>query len=111
MAVHVRTGYFVKEKVGNMVRWARNELGDDVVPETLQHAILRRSETEMLYVVGILKTHEIEIEERDWDGITSSVAIPDEFKSLVSAIRAKESMHDKFWRYLELFCEIVSNEL
>lgn len=53
MAIHVRTGYFVKEKVGNMIRWARNQLGDEVIPETLQYAILKHSKTEMLYVEGI----------------------------------------------------------
>lgn len=42
MAVQIKTDCFVTEKVTFLIRWARNELGDEVIPETLlQHTISR----------------------------------------------------------------------
>ena len=111
MQNEMKTGEFVKQKVQNMVRWARNELGDDVVTESLQQAILRRSEVELVYALRALQDHATDVHKRDWDGLVDSATVPGEFKTLIVAIRDKPVMHDKFWRYLDMFSEVLAQDM
>ncbi|KAL3919537.1 MAG: hypothetical protein SGPRY_005593 [Prymnesium sp.] len=110
-ANEMKTGEFVKQKVQNMVRWERNELGDDVITESLQQAILCRSEVEIVYVLRTLKDHTADVHKRDWEGLANSATVPDEFKTLIVAIRDKPVMHDKFWRYLDMFSEVLAQDM
>jgi hypothetical protein len=73
----------------------------------LKQYVAERTDTEIAYIVGILSTNSTQIAKRDWDGLT--VDIPTELTSVFQRIRKREDMHDKFWRYLTLFVDVISN--
>ena len=99
-------GSFLREKLTNMTTWIESELGTQSVD--LKQYVAERTDTEIAYIVGILSTNSTQIAKRDWDGLT--VDIPTELTSVFQRIRKREDMHDKFWRYLELFVESVSSD-
>jgi hypothetical protein len=88
-----------------MTTWIESELGTQSVD--LKQYVAERTDTEIAYIVGILSTNSTQIAKRDWDGLT--VDIPTELTSVFQRIRKREDMHDKFWRYLTLFVDVISN--
>lgn len=47
-----------------------------------------------------------------WSGLVRMMQeedLPVEFVAVVQAVRARGEMHDKFWRYLELFRDVIQN--
>jgi hypothetical protein len=88
-----------------MTTWIESELGTQSVD--LKQYVAERTDTEIAYIVGILSTNSTQIAKRDWDGLT--VDIPTELTSVFQRIHKREDMHDKFWRYLTLFVDVISN--
>ena len=47
---------------------------------------------------------------RDWRGLVGAIErerLPMDLGLIVHAVRSREYMHDKFWRYLEMFSRAV----
>ena len=99
---------FLREKLMNMATWVESELGKQTVD--LKQYVADRSETEIAYFVGILHSNSMMIAHKDWSGFSRVSEIPQEWIEVVDLIRKNEGMHDKFWRYLELFVAVISNE-
>ena len=100
-------GQFIKEKMGNMAKWATTELKE--LDVDLEHFVQERTETECAYLAGLLSTNSIMIPHKDWSGLSRIGEMPKELLAVFHLIRQREDMHDKFWRYLELFVSVISN--
>lgn len=101
-------GGFLREKLGNMGRWVQTEIGETSVD--LEQFVAERSDTEIAYLVGVLESSSTMIAHRDWSGLARSSDLPTELLDVFQSIRKREEMHDKFWRYLEMFVEVISNK-
>jgi hypothetical protein len=101
-------GEFLREKLTNMGTWISSELGQTHSVDIKQY-IAERTDTEIAYVVGVLGSNSTMITHRDWSGLARVADIPAELLDVFQLIRKREDMHDKFWRYLELFVEVISN--
>ena len=102
-------GQFLKEKLGNMSRWAAAELGGTLTTDIEQY-VAKRTETECTYLASLLSTNSVLLSQRDWHGLSQLGEIPPQLLQVFHEIRKREDMHDKFWRYLELFAHSISNE-
>lgn len=100
-------GHFLREKLTNMGGWINEELGTQ--PVDLKQYVAERTETEIAYVVGLLSTNSNLITQRNWSGLAGLADLPAELQTVFSLIHQREEMHDKFWRYLELFVVVISN--
>ena len=48
---------------------------------------------------------------RDWHALMcKSSQLPTWFQETLNDLRKTDAMHDKFWRYMDLFCDVISNE-
>lgn len=101
-------GAFLREKLTNMGLWVASELGETSNMDIKQY-LAERSDTEIAYVVGILGSNSTMITHRDWSGLARVGDIPAQMLELFQLVRKREDMHDKFWRYLALFAEVISN--
>ncbi len=110
-------GAFVKEKLGNMARWVTREVGKENLTVDLEQFARDRTEAEVTFLAEVLSSNSAKINHRDWCGLVGMLddtAIPGDvaaqFQELVQAVRAREELHDKFWRYLELFKSVVNSD-
>ena len=105
-------GTYVKEKLNNMAKWIEQEVGSENLPRDLVTGIAGRSELEVTVLCGALQSNKTVLIHRDWFGLHKVVAdvpeIPSELKEVLMLVQQREDMHDKFWRYLELFEQVVS---
>ena len=91
-------GDFLSEKSRNMRNWLRENRVS--VPEgDVPPAIIVASAMELN------ERFKHAIEQRDWQGLAN---VPPAFESVVAEVRARPDLHDKFWRYLSLFIETIS---
>jgi len=102
-------GQFIKEKMGNMARWATEALKDEHNVD-LEHFVMERTETECAYLAGLLSTNSNMITHQDWSGLARIGEMPKQLLDIFHLIRQREDMHDKFWRYLDLFATVISND-
>ncbi len=101
-------GEFLREKLTNMASWVNSELGTQS-SEDLKQYVAERKETEIAFIAGLLSTNSNLIAHKDWSGLARLGDIPAEMQEIFHAIRKRDDMHDKFWRYLHLFAEVISN--
>jgi hypothetical protein len=101
-------GEFLREKMGNMAGWIVNELGDQNNVDLKQY-IAERTDTELAYLVGILRSNSNMITHRDWSGLARLGDMPTQLLEVFQSVKQREDMHDKFWRYLSLYVEVISN--
>jgi hypothetical protein len=99
---------FLTEKMNNMARWVTSELGKENMSVDLEAFISRRSPTELTAVAGMLSASAEMVTKRDWEGLMEA-DIPPELQGVIPSIHNRVEMHDKFWRYLDLFIEVISN--
>lgn len=105
-------GEFLKEKLGNMARWVTEEVGKENLPVDIVQLTKDRSAVEVTVLAEVLNANSAKVTHRDWSALVRSLEaedLPVDFTAVVQAVRAREHMHDKFWRYLELFREVLQN--
>ena len=104
-------GAFLKSKMGNMARWVTQEVGKENVPVDVEAFVEERSWAQVTYLAEVLSDSAgVIIAHRDWSGLVRLIKdedFPAPFVELVQIVRARPDLHDKFWRYLELFREVV----
>ena len=99
-------GQFLLQKLRNMARWVEQEVGKENLPVDILAGIAGRSELEVAALAGKLESNSAQVAHRDWHGLAH--LLPQrELQEVVTAIKQRPGMHDKFWRYMELFIEIV----
>ena len=90
----------LREKTSNMATWLRNE----GLPTELQLA--QFSDIELVTFAHTLRNDYSDcIKARDF---FTDREIPSEVSQVVQFIERRPSLHDKFWRYLQLFSEVVN---
>ena len=103
-------GAFLKEKLQNMARWVEQEVGKENLPADLVAGIASRSEMEASALSGALLSNREQVAQRDWRGLMHSIAdgnVPASVLEVVKRVEERESMHEKFWRYMDLFVEVA----
>ena len=94
---------FLREKMMNMARWIHTEVTDSEV--NLEHFVETRSNAELVYLAECIK----EADPKSFSDIYSISEAPDKFKRVIMFVEEKPDMHDKFWRYVDLFVKTISN--
>ena len=105
-------GAFIKEKLGNMACWVTEELGEENISFDIRQSVADLHVLEATMLAEVLHTHSTKITHRDWSGLIRALSeekLRIDLASVVHAVRAREKMHDKFWRYLELFRAVIQN--
>ena len=103
-------GEFLQEKMLNMAKWVTLEVGKENLPADLIAGIDGRSVLEVTMVCGLIEANEDLTTLRNWSGLVLLMAannVPTELQEVVALVRQKEAMHDKFWRYMRLFIDVV----
>ena len=90
---------FLVEKAANMRAWLRDS-GYDV------SAWSNPTGMQMCLFASTLSTHGETIAYRDWEEL-KSIEMPEELLAVAKWVEARAHLHDKFWRYLALFSEVV----
>jgi len=100
-------GTFIKQKLTNMAKWIEEEVGKENLPVDLVTGITERSELEVTVLCGALQSNTAVLIHRDWYGLNKLLAgttgVPCELVDVLVLVQKREDLHDKFWRYLELF--------
>jgi len=106
-------GSFLLQKLGNMARWAEQEIGKENMPADLVALVDTLGSIEATYLATILHENHMALVHRDWFSLMKLLEneprVPSELSLAVRAIQERETMHDKFWRYLCLFSDTVAN--
>jgi hypothetical protein len=102
-------GEFVKSKMHNMAVWVQEELGSVIAIDYVA-AVDARSELELTTLCVMLHTEKAIAATRDWDALVelaSEEAALAPLLQILVEVRARESMHEKFWKYVQLFIDVI----
>ena len=110
-------GAFLKVKLRNLAVWVNESLGKENINMDLEQFVNRRSEVEITFFADILSSNSAKVVHRDWAGLVGILSTDETIPSDVSAtfidllqlVRSRPELHDKFWRYMELFRDVVNN--
>ena len=110
-------GAFLKAKLSNLAVWVIESLGKENINLDLEQFVNRRSEVEITFFADILSSNSAKVVHRDWAGLvgilSTDATIPSDvsatFIDLLQLVRSRPELHDKFWRYMELFRDVVNN--
>ena len=104
----VTKGEFARLKLLNMAKFVAEGVGKENLPGEFESTAQSATGLSALLFATTLQEHSKSVFERDWDGIDAIPSLPAFARQMLSSVRSREEMHDKFWRYLELFVELVS---
>ena len=110
-------GGFLKDKLKNLALWVTESIGKENISMDLELFVNRRSEVEITFFADILNSNSAKVVHRDWTGLvgilSTDATIPKEvadvFIQILQLVRQRQPMHDKFWRYMELFKDTVNS--
>lgn len=97
-------GAFLKSKAGNMARWLQSE-GNIVTVELDKLTPLQLT----AFAQELRRRHLKTIEARDFAGLLGDKDTPAQLLMIVSYVERNPRLHDKFWRYMALFSDTVSD--
>ena len=109
----VTVGDFLKEKANNLARWVTLEVGKENLPVDLEQLVSDRTALELTCLAEALKANSSKVVHRDWRGLVGAIErerLPMDLGLIVHAVRSREYMHDKFWRYMELFIAVIGTD-
>lgn len=94
----MNVGEFLVEKLTNMRRWLHDEglVDPRPLPSAIELTVLAQELNAKYAAV---------IRARDFNCLPDA---PEDLKNAVRFVRERVHLHDKFWRYLELFSDTVS---
>ena len=107
MTTHT-VGTFIREKMNNMAKWVHDEVGKENLGVDLVDFVAKKTDSELVYLAGLLKTKEDGIEKESFASISGDPNVPDQIKIVVKRVEAVDHMHSKFWRYIRLFVHVIS---
>ena len=102
-------GEFVKSKMHNMADWVQAELGS-AAPIDCVAIIHARSELELTTLCVMLNSEKDIAARRDWDTfveLANEEAVLAPLVRILAEVRKREHMHEKFWKYVQLFIDVV----
>jgi hypothetical protein len=102
-------GEFIKEKMHNMAVWVQEEIGS-VMGIDYVAAVDARSELELTTLCVMLRSEKDIATRRDWDALVelaSEEAALQPLLQILVEVHQREQMHDKFWKYVQLFIDVI----
>lgn len=101
-------GDFLVEKMQNMHKWLQVDCeGYSSLTTTLETNI---TPTKATCFAEVLLKYKVIVYQRDWYNLLRVKEIPTDLVAVLELVRQRVDLHDKFWRYLELFVESVSSD-
>ena len=99
-------GGVLYEKMHNMSNWLQQETQqarfDDGKPRDVVAATL--------FADHLAARHRASVERRDFAALLTDEKIPHDFAALATEyVVPRADLHDKFWRYMELFINVASS--
>lgn len=105
MNEHTSKGSFLKGKASNMIAWLREAgvLGEELPTFT---------ELQATYMAELLTEREAAVTAKAFDELLAAEELTQSeiggiFHSILQGVRDRDDLHEKFWRYLALFIEVV----
>jgi len=102
-------GAFLKSKMHNMAAWVQEELGAAAAMDYVA-AVDARLELELTTFAAMLHSNKHIAAQRDWDALVALATNQAGFEpvvQLLNEVQGREHMHEKFWRYVKLFIDVV----
>lgn len=103
-------GEFLVEKLRNMAKWVVEEVGKENLPVDIIAGINGLQALEVTAVCGLIEANADQVTHRNWSGLVQLMEannVPPEMQEVVTAVQQRPGMHDKFWRYMQLFVDVV----
>ena len=103
-------GSFLLEKLNNMAKWVTLEVGKENLPVDIIAGINGRSALEVTALCSTLEANADLATHRNWSGLVQLMKAnnaPIELQEVIVAVHQRPAMHDKFWRYIDLFVTVV----
>lgn len=98
----VRLGDFIQEKAFNMRTWMRETLDEPELLSIMDNML----KSDFITIGDICVKNKGFVFRRDFNGLLKAAAGTPLFE-VGQRVRARTDMHDKFWRYLELFATVT----
>ena len=98
----VRLGDFIQEKAFNMRAWMREALDEPELLSIMDNML----KSDFVAMGDICVQNRGFVVRRDFNGLLK-VATGTPLFEVGQRLRARADMHDKFWRYLELFATVT----
>jgi len=105
-------GEFIAEKLFNMTAWIEREGVEGskgLVIESMKLTPLSAT-----LIASAIKTEQVAVAARHWDRLSqqfkadaAKYSMFQGFVSLFESVRARPEMHERFWRYMAMMCEVV----
>jgi len=103
-------GEFLLQKLTNMANWVTQEVGKENLPADLVAGIAGRTALEVTMLCGALEANSDLATHQNWSGLVQLMEAnnaPSELQQVVVAVQKRPDMHEKFWRYIKLFVDVV----
>ena len=103
-------GDFLVEKLTNMAKWVTQEVGKENLSVDIITGITGRSALEVTALCAALEANADLATHRNWSGLVQLMEAhhaPLELQEVIVAVQQRPAMHDKFWRYINLFVTVV----
>ena len=103
-------GEFLHEKLSNMAKWVTTEVGEENLPVDIITGITGRSALEVTVLAATLEANADLATHRNWSGLVQLMEAnraPSELQEVIVAVQKRPDMHDKFWRYIDLFVTVT----
>ena len=98
----VRLGDFLQEKALNLRKWLREQLDEPDLLGEMDHML----KNDFVTLGDECVKHRHAIVRRDFRELMQAVQDTPLFE-IAQKVRAAERLHDKFWRYMELFVNVT----
>lgn len=99
----MRVGDFLAEKAANMQRWVNSELGMEIK--------MTITGTTATYLAGLISERKQVVYNKDFTSLIrflNESGAETSMQAIVTEVKARPDMHDKFWRYMQLFVDVIS---
>jgi acyl carrier protein phosphodiesterase len=100
-------GEFILEKLCNMAAWIERETGQAGLAARMQSL----TPLQAIVLAQYIKSVQWAVEGRDWAALQEQLEreagrnpVAKEICAGLCVVRESVAMHDKFWRYMQLFC-------
>ena len=103
-------GQFLLEKLSNMAKWVTSEVGKENLSVDIIAGINGRSALEVTALCATLEANADLATHRNWSGLVQLVDGDPrlhEMQEVIVAVQQRPAMHEKFWRYIDLFVTVV----
>ena len=103
-------GEYLYEKLTNMAKWVTLEVGEENLPVDIIAGIAGRTALEVTALCATIEANADLATHRNWSGLVQlmeSNNAPFELQEVIVAVQQRPAMHDKFWRYIDLFVTVV----